>query len=281
MKHNFSFCLLLLSLLITVASCNDHRLPSPTGQQFRIIKSRTMGADSSTSIIAGFYTYDSNGRLVKYTEGNEKWPTNSAFPDSSRILISYDAQGRVQTTTREAWISVSSASLPPPLNRLWRPNLRANFTYDLAGYITEVKQYLILNDRAQTPSLFQDIKIEYDGTELPVKLTTINWDPVTSNAQPLSQLVEQYIYNEGNIIEVARSENGGPALTVRYQYDDKPNPFYGLVGLVITNGPLFNLVNRNNVITANKQYSYNSVGLMTKVVGGDPYSEQTYGFEAY
>ncbi|MVM32666.1 hypothetical protein GO755_21675 [Spirosoma sp. HMF4905] len=255
MRLNFSIWFSVLAFFVTLTSCKDYQIPAT--QRFRIKKIRTTYADANATGTANTYNYDGNGRLANYVG----YYGNSSLPSDSTI-ISYDTQGRIQGILHESWYAYRS---------VWRPIVSYTYEYDMSGNISVIKEYFI-NVLPTSPSLVKEFQLAYGDTKFPVKVTSDFWD---SSGFKLGQSVEQYTYNGGNIVKVEKSENQSANVTTTFQYDDKPNPYYGL----ITGEPDIRMFSMNNAVTSDKQYMYDSNGLLTKVVTTTATTE--YEYEAY
>lgn len=266
MKLNLITWISLCTLFVFVTSCEDHRIP--TQQRFRIKAARTVSPGPNvTRITTGFYNYDSNGRLARYVSSTETNPVSVS--DSSRTFLNYDAQGRIQNALTETWDLVNTAS---GVIRLWRPSLNQTYEYDTNGNITVLKLFGITKDRSQSPFLLEVIQFAYNGSKFPIKVTH-------TRASDNYQWIERYTYSGDNIVSVEKSDNQSTPTTTAYQYDNNPNPFYGLITGNKSNDT-FTTFNRNNVVISGNQYLYDSNGLLSKVVeaGG---IVNTYEYEAY
>lgn len=267
MKPNFISWISVWTLLLVVTSCADHRIPQ--AQRFRIKTVKTMTpSQDNTRLTTEVYNYDSNSRLVSYVSGTE---TNSLGPtgDSSRTVLNYNAQGRIENIFTETRDLVNTAS---GVVRLWRPNFNYIYEYDLNGNISVMKLVAITKDRSRSPNLLEVIRFEYSGAKFPVKV-------IHTRASDNDQWIEQYTYSGANIVKVEESNNQSAPVTKVYQYDNKPNPFYGLI---IGNkyNDAFTVFNSNNLIASDNQYEYDSNGLLSKVVAAGGIV-QAYEYEAY
>jgi len=269
MKPNFISWISVWTLLLVVTSCADHRIPQ--AQRFRIKAVRTITPDPYTTYLSTTterYNYDSNGRLVSYVSGLE---SNSPAPigDSSRTVINYDAQGRIETIFSESRDLVNTAS---GVVRLWRPDFNNTYEYDLNGNISVMKIVAITKDRSRSPNLLEVLRFEYTGAKFPVKV--LHTTPSNND-----QWTEQYTYSGANIVKVEQSDNHSAPVTKVYQYDNKPNPFFGLI-IGTKRNDSFTVFNSNNLIASDYQYEYDSNGLLSKVVTVEG-TVQTYEYGAY
>lgn len=267
MKLSFISWTSVWVLVLIVTSCQDHRIPQ--SQRFRVKTIRTTTHDSNESrLVTVSYNYDSQGRLVSRVSGTEIKPV-VPIGDSSRTVLNYDAQGRIDTIATETRDLVNTAS---GVVHLWRPDFKYLYEYDLNGNLSVMKLVAITKDRSRSPNLLEVIRFEYAGTALPVKA-------IHTRASDNYQWIEQYTYSGANIVRVETSDNQSAPVTTVYQYDNKPNPFYGLI-IGSKRNDSFLIFNRNNMVSSDNQYAYDSNGLLSKVVavGG---IEQTYEYETY
>lgn len=267
MKFNFVTWISVCVLFLLFSACEDHRIPEV--QRFRIKTTKTIAPDpDQIRLTTVIYNYDSNGRLVQYVSSTE---TNNPVStiDSSRTGINYDAQGKIKNALVETWDLVNTAS---GLVRLWRPSLNSTYEYDMSGNITVMKIFGITKDRSRDPYLLETLQFGYNGIKFPVKV-------IHTRASDNYQWTEQYTYSGDNIVSVERSDNQSATTKIAYQYDNKLNPFYGLITGDKTNDT-FTALNRNNVVTSDKQYSYDSNGFLSKVTESGGIT-RTYGYEAY
>ncbi|CCH02234.1 hypothetical protein FAES_4234 [Fibrella aestuarina BUZ 2] len=259
----FWVALLPLSLLL---SC-DHRLdPSPLGQ-FRL-KSVSYNARTVNGIPRqqrGYQlTYNSKGSVISYTFSYTQG--NGLFFQQYRV--ERDAQDRpVQVVTDlsnsflgEFMTYTHSPDAPVSQITTWNrgidptdPTKRTDQVLRRYGYVYTAQQGVLVP---------QPVRRGYLESQL-----TIN------NAQ------EDYTFVNGNAVTI----NGTP-----YTYDDKPNPYYGLLGFNgfttfsenpqlarPANTPFDNsdyfadiqvkLFNRNNITNNTKQITYNADGLVTRI----------------
>ena len=90
-----------------------------------------------------------------------------------------------------------------------------------------------------------------------------------------------YTYNNGNLVE-AKTE-GVPSPTTYYP-DDKPDPYYGLFGLLNLYATVPQIVSKNNVFTSSERPSYDGNGLLVRVERGRVIQNSlltTYEYETY
>jgi hypothetical protein len=267
MKTKFISWISVYALLLLLTACEDHRIPAV--QRFRIKIIRTLEPGPyNTRLSTETYSYDSQGRLAQFVSGTEINPV-SPISDSSRTAIHYDGQGRIENIFRETHDLVNTAS---GVVNIWRPDFNSTYEYDTNGNITVMKLFGITKDRSRSPNLLEVLQFEYDGTKFPVKVL---YTAPSAN----SQWTERYTYSGDNIVNVERSDNRAAPVTKAYQYDNKLNPFYGLLTGNVGNDA-FIALNRNNVVTSDKNYFYDTNGFLSKVIDASGIVS-TYEYEAY
>jgi hypothetical protein len=264
-------CLIFPVALSTLVSCEDHREGvEPT--RFRLKKSVATSAyrantkDTSTTV----YNYDAKGYLNEQsnvstnTFGNTRIVTNTRF--------TYDAQNRL-AQIEEKYIAGSTT-----VNRI-------DYTYDSAGNVlVEIKSSAFGPNRDQSGNFEVTGKTEftYDGSQLPATVATMYGK-------------SSFSYANGNIYQsvFTSSDPKQSPITTTYQYDNKPNPFYG-----VTRGYGFQQqqLNRNNQVATSstpangpkQTLTYNADGLLSKLnltyIPNPPYNfdrQIVYEYEAY
>ena len=146
----------------------------------------------------------------------------------------YDSQGRLTTTEEMSTPSGSSR--------------RVTFGYDATGNLTSAKTESFSPFSSVPVSITQQT-FSYGSGKYPTK--------VTSDSGAIT-----YTYTNENITQATSLST-----VESFTYDDKPNPYYGLVGIGI--GP--SIFSKNNVISAGKTYSYDTNGLLTLIfTPGEP-----------
>ena len=244
--------LISLCLTLSLAACNDHRLV-PSGQRFRL-----------TSVSSG-NSQEKRTVNYTYTDGNKLQSSASRFESRGAISFTttqfnYDSQGRLITT--EAMSSLSGSSQ------------RVTVGYDAAGNLTSARTESF---SPGNPVRITEETFTYGSGKYPTVVTSVNENFTATYT---------YTYTNENITQTSRtstSPSSPPSTTVElFTYDDKINPYYGLVG--IGYGP--STFSKNNVISAGSSYSYDSNGLLTQIstpgtpaMGGP--STTTYSYEFY
>ncbi len=260
----------VFALLLTLSSCQDHRIPSPSGQQFRLKKVTNV----NNSIANGYavYNYDSDNRLINILNYSIV-PTMAPYV-FGRTTIVYDAQGRL--------LKVENQIDNSPFNPVLTFYYMTTYAYDKDDNITAIKKYKVLKNDITHPFLQEDRQLVYGNTKFPIMMTTKINDG--SQFDPELNFSEEYTYTGGNIVEIKRTDwpthyNGNNTYTSTrvFQYDDKPNPFYGLLFGI----PDERTFSKNNVIEGNRSYTYDTNGLLTNIAQRDGSSETLYEYETY
>ncbi|WP_020600048.1 hypothetical protein [Spirosoma panaciterrae] len=238
MRFTFMTWLGILALMVSFSACQDHRIPQAPGSKFRI-KKVTVGYENATDYSYSIYTYMSTGLLASVDQYTVKG--NSAAVQNSKTVMTYDGQGKILKAEMQLLSSNGAAQ--------WVPFQNYTYEYDKNGIITQIKRYDLANPAS--PVLIDQHLLEYNVARLPIK---------QSYTIGTHQWVEQYTYSGGNVVKVDRNDNLSGLSTLVFQYDDKPNPFYGL----ITGPPSYTIFSANNIITPNQIYTYDSNGLLIK-----------------
>lgn len=138
-------------------------------------------------------------------------------------------------------------------------------SYDQVGNDTTIAFYSTPYSSG-TYSLRRVDKLEYNDRAQPVKTTTITY---TEGGKLLSTSIAERIYQAGNVVSVKVTEPAIPRITtITFLFDDKLNPFDGMVGFPASfGGPTYN----HNNITARRggleedvihEITYNDDGLL-------------------
>ncbi|GAB4032668.1 hypothetical protein [Spirosoma gilvum] len=228
----------VLALLVSFSACQDHRIPQAPGSKFRI-KKVTVGYENATDYSYSIYTYTNNGLLASIDQFSVKG--NSSAVQNSKTVMTYDGQGKILKAEMQLPSSNGATQ--------WVPFQNYSYEYDKNGVITQVKRYDLANPAS--PVLIDQYLLEYNAAKLPSKVS------YTIGA---NQWVEQYTYIGGNVVKVDRNDNLSGLATLTFNYDNKSNPFYGL----ITGPPSYTIFSANNIIAPNQVYTYDSNGLLTK-----------------
>lgn len=258
--------LVVVSLLVGLAACTDHLQPTePTSQpQTRLRLKRTVSTSPGFPGTTEF-VYDQQGRQTAFIYlGDRADFTYNAASRLSSILFAY--QTTVDITGEQTLFSYNDAQ------RQVRSTL---------SLLTTVNGQYTPSSQLKTSTYTFDTSFNK-----PVSL-------VDSSRNPATVSTTTYTFTGDNLTRTRNQSSSQPNQTAfDYSYDDKPNPFYGLIGPGITDARRFS---RNNVAktvvtnglgTATEsqsqlmiQYEYNAQGLPTRAVAGP--TQLTYEYETY
>lgn len=235
---------------LTLFSCQDH-LTTPTGPQRFRLKRTVFSAATLPSNSVTTYNYNNSGKLASII--------SAAGSDSTQYTLVYNSQG--QLASREGRNTLFGQV------RL----LRNTYEYDATGNLTTIKSYSDLNQNAGSLALIGTIQIEYNADRLP--------QTVTSTAEGVTQTAT-YTYGNGNIVRIdySASSSGQPASSSTFTYDDKRNPYYGLIGSLTG---IVDIINRSNIIEPNVNYQYDSNGLLISRATSRLSARTTFEYETY
>ncbi|WP_146141570.1 hypothetical protein [Spirosoma oryzae] len=132
------------------------------------------------------------------------------------------------------------------------------YEYDGSGNLTTTKLYY-LSQSNQTYELYETRTLTYNSDKLPVTNTVF----IVPGA---STSTYNYAYTNGNQTQTTINSPGQPTTTYSEQFDNTPNPLYGLIGM--PEGYNVSVVNRNNSIGPNRKATYGSNGLISDLVIG-------------
>lgn len=249
-----------VALFVTLISCEDHQT-APGTQRFRLKK--TVNSTSVSPTFTTIYNYNSAGKLASYVESS---------PAQNPVIttLQYDNQGRLVAMEEKATGIVIGSTTQDIVTG------RATYDYDGNGNITSITKYTDDPNQAKGNLTVKEITLlEYGANKLPGKVTIMN------NGVATSQFL--YSYTNGNIVKIDYPEagNGGQIISsTTFLYDDKPNPYYGLLTF---RQNIFNTINRNNayISPTTNMFEYNSDGLLIKSLGSRLLAQTTYEYEAY
>ena len=255
--------LLLLLLVGTFWSCTDHRTSPLAPQRLRL--KATDNSIAKTGNAPDYqgrteYNYDQTGRLA------------SVFrPGSNRAIFTYDDQNRVAK-----YINSSETSAETH---------RVEFLYTPGSNDVQTRTYFGTNI---SPNQRGFISFDANGRVVNMSTgdgVTLNTDGYQYTSDNITSIIERGLRTEYNYV---------------FQFDNKPNPFYGLITPDfryeldrIYYDDVIVRSNRNNIIayseaffnsvlaTIEFEYDYNAQGLPTKMrVKGQP-GELVFTYEAY
>ncbi len=255
--------LLLLLLAGSFWSCTDHRNSPLAPQRLRL--KATDNNIAQTGVFADYqgrteYTYDQMGRQATVLR-----------PGFSRAVFTYDDQNRVTGYVNRSETSTETH--------------RVEFLYTAGANGIRTRTYFGTNI---DPSERGEIALDATGRVV----STFTGDGVTLNTAG-------YQYTGDNITSIL-ARGLRTEFTYGFQFDNKPNPFFGLITpdfryelSRIYYDDVIQRSNRNNVIqyseaffssvlsTTELEYDYNAQGLPTKMrVKGQP-GELVFTYEAY
>ncbi len=260
MKLNlFGKWALSLVLSILLFSCQDHALPT-SKERFRLKKTVLTTIQGATTTT---YNYNTNGQLANYVTLSGTLP---GTPSLTTVLF-YDAQNRL-----------IRAEDPPGF-------FRVVYDYDQNGRIRFIKVYSDPKMDGSFDSSREQFELEYDGSsQFPVRSTS-----TVNNVFPIPITKTVYTYSNGNVVQVDVSfsdPNGFPSSST-IQYDDKPNPYFGLINFGTNTGlrPDIRTFSRNNAIRSGETLIYDARGLLIglNVISTNSRfnSQTTYEYEVY
>ena len=265
----------ILIIPIVFSACQDHRL-TPNPERFRLKKTvYTTAIKFNTPYRQEVvYSYNSTGNLEKEISTITNTYENRVVTQLS--AFTYDAQNRLIRIDSEA-----DSGVNPPIRRI-------EYTYDADGNIAEETTSVSYTGKNTGDyTIIGQSVFTYAGSRFPVKQVYTNSPTVH---------VYDYTYSNGNISQLVSTQTAAtpyPAVTNTYQYDDKPNPYYGVIR---SDGLTAAVANKNNVIDEitspapkyKRVLTYDSLGLLTKlniVYPPDPNynynSQTTYEYEKY
>ncbi|OJW79193.1 MAG: hypothetical protein BGO59_11645 [Spirosoma sp. 48-14] len=250
--------------MILLISCKDDL---PTGAQFRI-KKVTMQGDQQ--YLTDTYYYSGNGRLSSMDKAYSDRRKTSNYDLYYKTVFRYDARGRLILMEKQPDGTGHGTIYPGSYT----------YQYDANGNISLIKYRIDSPDANDNRLAKETISYQYGSNRQPIRVTDFN--DVFGDG-----FIYEYSYKDGNVAAIKKTKvtySGETELvsTRTYQFDDKPNPFYGLfTGLPdpdTFNGYTFkqnsfyqsNTFNRNNIIFAQYDYEYDSYGRLTKIITPGP-----------
>lgn len=255
MRLNLISCFTTLSLLVTLLSCQDHRIPQEPGQRFRVKKVSTFGLRDYQSTL---FNYSPDGRIASYVDYVSSGLTN--IPGHT-VTLTYNQQGQLTSAQGE------SIDYYP---------IRYSYEYNAKGNMVSVKRYDDRNNSGNY-ALSSSYELTYSTTPFPDMVTKSIYDLI-GGARQTNQ--EQYTYANGNVVSTYQTSIGA---STSYTYSDKLNPFYGLIYRV----PDASLYSKNVAIDTGLVDTYDANGLLIKRFrSGGPGASQndfteTIEYEAY
>lgn len=275
MRLNVIIWFSVFALSSTLIACDSPKNPSPSDPRFRVTKV-TMKGDQQA--LTDTYSYNSDGRLATiYKAYTDRRKTSNRDYYYTSVLH-YDGQGRLTSFENQPDYTAAGTVYPALYT----------YEYDAKGNVSLINY--ALNSPDSSNNRFSETKfyLTYDNANRLIKLKSIN--DIFQDG-----IIYEYTYDKGIIVKIDKStqDNTGRislAYTRTYQFDDKPNPFYGLY----TGAPdpdMFtdysyklntfyqnNTLTKNNILFPNLTYEYDSYGNLVKVVGVNII---TYEYERY
>ncbi len=265
--------LLKLVILLLVSSClwtcSDHR--SPPLDPLRVRLKATDGIPPGTSPSKTEYTYDQQNRLA-----------SSSRPDGRRRLFSYDQLNRFQQSEYTPGTS--------PTNSPQNVPQRTKFIYKANSHDFTAETYVLQNG-VETLVLLSDYSFDAANHLVEVR-----------KRDPAGNLVRlyRYEYTADNITKETVGEQTRPGRIPDmffFTYDDKPNPYYGLIApdddfTEVDNRAGVRRYSRNNItkttfvtIDVISRYVYTSQGLPLSVTDSTTLrgitAQGTFTYEPY
>jgi hypothetical protein len=260
MKRTLYSCLLLLSLVSGLAACTDHRTGQLTPERLRLKRTvSTLPGFPGTTV----FNYDSQGRESSFTyEGYEG-------------RFTYNEQNKVRLYN---YVQLSNTNAAE----------QYSFNYPRPDSVIIYRYAAILNQGQYSPVVRQrDYYYNLNAAQQPIYVfdAAPGYGPEFHNAT--------FTYTASNLTrQEAVSYARSPVYSADYQYDDRYNPYYGLIGPGITEQRRYSL---NNIVkstftpdvrypTANQttevaSYEYNAQGYPTSATY--PSGKLTFEYERY
>lgn len=253
MLASLRFLLVLIMMAGSFFACTDHQL-----RPVSPLKVRLKTTDNVN--FGGFpfkteYNYDASNRVASFTTSI-----------GSKGVFQYDNQNRYNRFFYFPKVSDEQNG-----ETTW-------FTYNSDNTSLVAASYVLTNG-VRAPVRFQDATYAFDNNN-----RLLSKFPTSSN---IIYQFESYKYTGDNITKV-RSTYVRLTDSTTYEYDNKPNPYYGLIAPDISEVRRFS---RNNVtkiindynkaVIAEYTYEYNAQGLPTKLKEKNGSGEVIYTYESY
>ena len=258
MKLNFSSLLITVGFAIILFSCTDHRL----GGDLSPARLRLKTVQSGTAITT--YIYDNQNRLSTISKS-----------DGSLSVLSYDDLGK-QYTYYSEYLNASDQT----------KGLVTLYPYTLDGTTFSAKQYPILNSAPYKGVTIATFNYGFDANKHINEYYKSDGD---DNAA--ARIGAGYTSSGENIATSTAFSGRTNSPGYLYGYDDKINPFFGLMDPTLDPAQRFS---RNNVVKADLTgypnnlmtyaYEYNPQGLPTKrtaTSNNTVTTVLTYTYESY
>ncbi len=253
--HELGPWLSSLLLLVTLLACDQQAPVSAPANQFRLLKRID---SSATSLTTSLYFYSPDNRLIRtqtqtliYQVSNLNQIASYRYDERNRLIMIESQQG--MTLTKRV------------------------FTYDEQGDMVLSKDSSGFSNSIPLYTAQQQHTYRYDSHHLPIQETLTQF-----GAYLLQTYHYQYTYQQGNVGQVTITLPDGSTSQTTYQYDDKPNLWYGQW----ENAAMPAVFSANNVIFDHQHLSYTQQGLISQRETSYPAnarlaSKTTYLYETY
>ena len=233
MNDNLRTLLTGVLLICSVLACTDHRLNpvAPSGLRLKT----TLNVNSGSSPFNTEYTYGSNNRVTSFTTTL-----------GTKGVFTYDEKNQYKQFNYFYQLADESRGE------------RTLFQYSQDGNSLTVNTNFFEN--GNQGSIFKTTRYEFDADKRLLGSSTGDGPGSTVETST-------YQYTGGNITSQSIIANGTTRITA-YEYDDKPNPYYGLIAPDI--GEI-------------RRFSRNNVTKITDVTPGEPqrvFGEYFYEYNA-
>ncbi|MVM33595.1 hypothetical protein GO755_26390 [Spirosoma sp. HMF4905] len=264
MKITYKAWFILLLVPIALFSCNDHRL----GGSLSPVRLRLKTTNDGTTLVT--YNYDSQNQPASITRN--QITSSIMHGDPQRVLTDSDPYATNVFYIRNSAQANSTVIVFPPV--------LSNTSFLATEY-----------GRFNTGKIFFNVPVrkytyDFDTSGRLTRISDFSDAPDINGAS--------YEYTGENITKenVFTSAGHGDVYTNTFTYDDKINPFYGLLDPQINARLRFS---RNNILTLQSAgrgavpnttyaYEYNAQGLPTKLtttVNGNQSGITTFTYESY
>lgn len=265
MRNNFSIkALISLTILIILTACQDHK-DVPGIERFRL-KKTTFTVPFFKQNTTVTYTYGNTGLLEKEISLNE-FENAPSLTRTRTSIFTYNTQNRLIRIDRKENPDTDENAVT-----------RFEFIYDNADNIST---QLISVDRDSPRTgryvVTSQTSYTYNSNRFPATLTTTLPQRPSSSTQSSA-----FTYTNGNLTQEVVSNTNDQPRTFVYQFDNKINPYYGIIR---SEGILISFIaSKNNFIKPNTIFTYNSKGLLIQENSTPPNgvpSQTVYDYETY
>lgn len=245
--------LLVCLLVLAFASCTNHRLPNPLT---RLRLKQVVGIAPDGSSINTTYSYDSLNRL-RSIQRNDGSLSLISYNNPDKLLLFYVDYPNFADRT-----SGSVTLFPYDLGQSSRSVVVGNAYFFSAG-----AQGFDLSSTLASLALkthYKDVRYALDATNHLLRFS----QSLPPGGVELER--SEYGYTQENITSVAQSSFDGSSGKLRSQtssvlaYDDKPNPYFGLM---------------DTALDPRLRFSANNVLTNTLTSSGNPSSIEVYRYE--